>query len=111
MQDRIRAAAILQSKIPEAQVYADNFDNSIGWAYGAHPERLYVLLDGKIVYQGGIGPFFYDLNELARWLEDFKMQESSSNTVSNNNNVIVCNNNNNDNNNTNYIRIQNSPAM
>ena len=91
MQDRIRAGEILQSKIPEAQVYADNFDNSAGWAYGAHPERLYILLDGKIVYQGGMGPFFYNLNELIRWLEDFKGPESNSN-----NNVRVCNNNNND---------------
>ena len=83
MQDRINAAEILQSSIPEVQVYADSFNNPAARAYGAHPERLYVLLDGKVAYQGGMGPFFYDLSELKCWLNDFKWPESNNNITSN----------------------------
>ena len=29
----------------------DNMKDEASNAYGAHPERLYIILDGKIVYQ------------------------------------------------------------
>ena len=56
-------------------------------AYGAQPERLYIILDGRIVYQvelkkkfeirfkidnhfqGGVGPWLYDTEEVNSWLE------------------------------------------
>jgi len=40
-------------------------------AYGAHPERLYIILDGKIVYQGGLGPMDYHPEEVDSWLEKY----------------------------------------
>ena len=36
--------------------------------YGAWPERLYIIVDGTIVYQGGLGPFDYKLHEVQHWL-------------------------------------------
>lgn len=36
--------------------------------YGAWPERLYIILDGIIVYKGGFGPFDYRLDEVQDWL-------------------------------------------
>ena len=98
MQDRIDIAAYLQQQIPEAQVYADLFDNAASLAYGAHPERLYVLLDDKVAYQGGMGPFFYDLEELTDWLAGFNTSNK------NNNNIATMNINNNNNNNSNNIK-------
>ena len=39
-------------------------DNSIDEAYGAAPERLYVVgVDGKVAYHGGAGPHFFNLDE------------------------------------------------
>jgi len=38
-------------------------------AYGAQPERLYIILDGRIVYQGGVGPWLYNTEEVNSWLE------------------------------------------
>ena len=44
-------------------------DNKAGTAYAATPERLYVVLDGKIVYEGLQGPFDYRLDEVEEYLE------------------------------------------
>ena len=38
--------------------------------YGAWPERLYIVIDGVVVYKGGMGPFDYRLYEVRQWLED-----------------------------------------
>ena len=44
-------------------------DNKAGAAYAAMPERLYIVLDGKIVYEGDQGPFGYNLDEVELYLE------------------------------------------
>jgi hypothetical protein len=36
--------------------------------YEAWPERLYIVLDGAVVYKGGFGPFDYRLDEVQDWL-------------------------------------------
>ena len=30
-------------------------------AYGSLPDRLYIVHEGKIAYQGGLGPFEYEV--------------------------------------------------
>ena len=43
----------------------EEMDNAIDEAYGAAPERLYLISkDGKILYHGGVGPHLFDLDEL-----------------------------------------------
>ena len=43
----------------------EEMDNVIDEAYGAAPERLYLIgKDGRVVYHGGAGPHFFDLEEL-----------------------------------------------
>ena len=37
--------------------------------FAALPERLYIISEGKIAYQGGPGPFEYNVDEIALWLE------------------------------------------
>ncbi len=45
-------------------VLIEEMDNCIDEAYGAAPERLYLIgTDGKVAYQGGAGPHFFDLDE------------------------------------------------
>lgn len=46
-------------------------------AYGASPERLYIIRDSKIVYQGGPGPMSYSVNEVRAWLENYAGKLSS----------------------------------
>ena len=50
-------------KIP---LYIDLMDNNANNDYSAIPERLYVVRNSCIEYQGGIGPTGYDLNELEK---------------------------------------------
>jgi len=51
-------------------VLVDTMENKVNLAFGAWPERLYVLNKGKVVYQGGPGPFQYDIDELEQFLEN-----------------------------------------
>ena len=57
----------LQLPLP---VLIEEIDNAIDEAYGAAPERLYLIgADGRVAYQGGAGPHFLDLDE---WAEAIK---------------------------------------
>jgi hypothetical protein len=49
-------------------LYVDTYDNEANYLYDAWPERLYVIQDGVVVYQGGNGPFGYRLDEVKAWL-------------------------------------------
>ena len=43
-------------------VLVEEMNNAIDAAYGAAPERLYLIgVDGRVAYHGGAGPHFFDL--------------------------------------------------
>ena len=45
-------------------IIIEEMDNIVDEAYGAAPERLYLVdADGKVAYRGGAGPHFFDLDE------------------------------------------------
>ena len=45
-------------------VLVEDMENAVDEAYGAAPERLYLIgADGKVVYHGGAGPHFFDVDE------------------------------------------------
>ncbi len=45
-------------------ILIEEIDNVIDEAYGAAPERLYLIgADGRVAYHGGSGPHFFDLDE------------------------------------------------
>ena len=51
-------------------ILVEEMDNAIDEAYGAAPERLYLIgADGKVAYHGGAGPHFFDLDEWEQALE------------------------------------------
>ena len=48
-------------------VAIDGVDNAVAFAYGGWPDRLYLIdSDGRIVFQGGEGPFGFKPDELER---------------------------------------------
>ena len=54
-------------------------DNAIDEAYGAAPERLYLIgKDGKVVYHGGAGPHLFDLNELDQAIQKMEAGVTAS---------------------------------
>jgi hypothetical protein len=54
------------------RTYVDEMDDSVNKAYAAWPTRLYLVgLDGKVVYQGGLGPFDFHPDKLAKAIERY----------------------------------------
>ena len=47
-------------------------DDRANKAFAALPERIYVVLDGLIAYQGGLGPFDYKIEEVEEFLSKRK---------------------------------------
>ena len=45
-------------------ILIEEMDNAVDEAYGAAPERLYLVdVDGRVAYHGGAGPHFFNLDE------------------------------------------------
>jgi len=71
--DRLEAAGVLREEAGDllkgCPILVDRIDDAANKAYAALPERLYVVLDQTIVYEGGIGPFDYKLDEVESFLQ------------------------------------------
>lgn len=53
-------------------VLIEEMHNAIDEAYGAAPERLYLIAaDGRVAYHGGAGPHFFDLDEWEAAIQAF----------------------------------------
>lgn len=73
MEDRLTAARMLEELEPvQCPLLVDGTDDAANLAFTAMPERLYILLDQKIVYHGGQGPFKYKISEVEDWLKKWK---------------------------------------
>jgi hypothetical protein len=61
MEERIAAGEACITKLAfEMPALVDEFDDAVGAAYAAMPERLYLVgRDGRIAYKGGMGPMFF----------------------------------------------------
>lgn len=75
--ERCAAAQLLLSHNPPCTVTVDTMLDAANLAYGASPERFYIIRDSKIVYQGGPGPMSYNVNEVRAWLENYAGKLSS----------------------------------
>jgi hypothetical protein len=57
----------------------EEMDNAIDEAYGAAPERLYLIgKDGRVAYHGGAGLHFFDLDELDEAIQDMEANVKAS---------------------------------
>jgi hypothetical protein len=55
-----------------APIYLDGMDNAVEQAFGAWPERLFVIgVDGRIAYQGEKGPYGFNPEELDAFLAGY----------------------------------------
>jgi hypothetical protein len=60
-------AANLRLQLP---MVVDGVENAVASAYGGWPDRLYLIgKDGRIVFQGGEGPFGFKPEALAHAIE------------------------------------------
>ena len=63
---------VLADTDPPCPVLVDNMRDEANRHYGVVSERLYILLDARVVYKGGFGPAAYSLQEVADWLGAFQ---------------------------------------
>jgi len=71
LQARVSIALdFIKKKNYKVPLYVDLMDNNTALAYEAHPERLYVIQNGVIVYQGGPGPYGYKISQMEKFLEN-----------------------------------------
>ncbi len=70
-EDRMGLAQTFVSEMGvETPTLVDDISNTANACYAAWPERIYVVdTAGKIAYKGGMGPFFFDPEELDGFLE------------------------------------------
>lgn len=72
IQERLEAAEMLKKKSKcSAPVVVDTMANKTNSAYGAWPERFFIIQEGKLVYVGGTGPYNYSLPEVRSWLKNY----------------------------------------
>jgi type II thyroxine 5'-deiodinase len=62
------AMQLLEVADPHCPVYIDTMDNHANHEYGALFERLYVLREGRVGFQGGRGPLEYSVAAMEAWL-------------------------------------------
>ena len=77
LQERLLAASILledERLRPPGLFLVNSMKKEAEILYGDMPERLYIVLDGVIVYAGRKGPFGYKVSEVREWLEHFKVK-------------------------------------
>jgi len=53
----------------EIDVVVDNMQDEANLLYGAIPERLFGVVDGKVEYVGDVGPYGYDIDEIEEWMK------------------------------------------
>lgn len=78
MEDRIKAAQLMRHEANlQAPVLVDSTENEANIAYGALPIRLCIILNGRVEFTGGMGPTFYKIQEVRRWLNRWKESETN----------------------------------
>lgn len=72
LHERLKAAGeLLNLEELPGPLLIDNMMDEACKSYGSFPDRLYVILDGIVVYQGGVGPHGYLPRLVEEWLERF----------------------------------------
>ena len=65
------ARAFIDQMDVQTETLLDDIDNTAMACYAAWPERLYIIgTDGRIIYKGGMGPFYFDPDEVDEVLRE-----------------------------------------
>ena len=73
MEERVEVGSTCMLKMAlEIPALVDEMDDAVANAYGAVPERLYLVgRDGNIAYKGGMGPMFFRPDEWQQRIEAY----------------------------------------
>lgn len=74
IEERRRVAGECEAAMEHGiRTYVDEMDDAVMIAYAAWPERLYLVgTDGRVAYQGGLGPFGFEPGELGQAIVDLR---------------------------------------
>jgi len=73
--ERIDAVKLVaKTSAPGYPIFVDLMDNNANELFAAWPERIYVILDGKVAFKGGPGPFGYDIDALEAWITNHELK-------------------------------------
>ena len=75
IKERVEASKMLEQfrqNKTDFNILVDLMQNKASKAYAALPERLYIIKDGVIIYEGGQGPFDCKLEDVEEFLENFE---------------------------------------
>ena len=80
LQERMAAARVFANDTEiSCPILVDNMQNETNIAYGALPERLYIVHNNKIAFIGGRGPHDYSLDKLKKTLDALLRQAAKDN--------------------------------
>jgi len=68
IEDRLEEARLLQEIYPDIPVYVDTLENRLNCAFAAFPERLFVIIDNVIMFEGGTTTLNYSVSKLEKWI-------------------------------------------
>ena len=72
LEDRVIAAKIFTSmRELNCPLVLDTMKNAGRFSYAAIPERLFIVHNGIIAYEGGRGPGDYKVEEVEEWLKNY----------------------------------------
>lgn len=66
--ERMSSANVLKNEGLVGELVVESMENESAQVYASQPERLYVILDGKIVFKGGLGPMDYQPEAVRKWI-------------------------------------------
>lgn len=66
IEERCDASKYISEKMNH--VYVDSMDNKLKKFFGVQYERLYIIQNNKIIFQGGQGPMNYSLTDVEEFL-------------------------------------------
>ena len=68
LNDRLAAGKMLMQYNSVSQIVVDNMNGDANSIYGGRPERLVIIYENRIAYEGKRGPQGYSLNKVKDWL-------------------------------------------
>ena len=72
LKERLAAAEILADTQPPCPILVDNMADEANHHYGVVSERLYIVLNGRIVYNSPFGPRDYSIQAVEDWLSAYQ---------------------------------------
>ncbi len=82
--DRVAAANLFVKEVNFfGEVVCDTMANDVFERYDSHPERICIIVNGRVVHEGGKGPMvYYDIESVITWLKERDVRAEAPSSLS-----------------------------